>query len=119
METALDLAPEDSWTRLLLGLVYFELGRGSDGAEMLIAASRERTDDAEAQILASLAAAAAGWDDAAEEALARAEYAVEGTDAALLSEVGDRIAAGADSARAMLTDELAPSALHDRLTQPL
>jgi len=119
MENALDIAPEDSWTRLLLGLIYLELDRPEDGAQTLADAARERADDAEAQILAALACAAAGWGESAEEALARAEYSAEGTDAELLSETGDRIASGPDEARSLLMDQVAPSALHDRLTQPL
>jgi predicted Zn-dependent protease len=119
MENALDLAPEDSWTRVLVGLLYLELGRPEDAAQSLAAAARERADDAETQILAALACAAVDWMDAAEEALARAEYAVEGMDAELLAETGDRIAAGPDEARSLLMEQIAPSALHDRLIQPL
>jgi predicted Zn-dependent protease len=119
MENALDLAPEDSWTRVLLGLLQLELDRPEDAAHTLADAARERVDDAEAQILAALACAAVGWVDTAEEALARAEYAAEGGDAELLSEAGDRVASGADDARSLLMDQVAPSALHDRLTQPL
>jgi superkiller protein 3 len=119
MESALDLAPEDSWTRVLLGLVYLESGRAEEAAETLVAAARDRIDDAEAQILAALAAAAVGWSDPAEEALARAEYAAEGADAEVLGDAADRIAAGEDPSRTMLMDDIAPSALHDRLTQPL
>jgi len=119
LETALDLAPDDSWTRVLVGLCHCERGALEEAAETLLHAARERTDDAEAQALAALAAAAVGWDDAAEEALARAGYAAEGSDRMLLDEAGTAVAAGAGAARAMLCDDLAPSAFHDRLTQPL
>jgi protein O-GlcNAc transferase len=119
MEHALSLADDDSWTRLLLGLVYAELGRAEDAAETLLRAAAERPEDAEAQLLAALAAAGVGWEQAAEEALARGEYAEEGRDATLQEEVGERLAHGASAAAAFLRDTLAPSVLHERLTQPL
>jgi predicted Zn-dependent protease len=119
MEDSLALAPDDSWTRVLLGLVVVELGRIEQAAELLLQASVERPEDGEAQIVAALAAAAAGWADAAEEPLARAPYATEAVDAALIEEVESRISEGATSARAMLVETLGPSLLHERLLQPL
>ena len=119
METALDLAPDDSWTRVLLGLIYLQLGELEDAAEQLLQAADERTDDAEAQILGALAAAANGWDDAAEKTLARAEYASEGADNELIEEVREQLDDGPEAARAFLDDELAPDALRDRISQPL
>jgi hypothetical protein len=104
---------------VLLGLCHCERGDLEAAAETLLQAARERADDAEAQIVAALAAAAAGWDAAAEEALARAEYAAEGADRTLIEETGDALAEGAEPARRLLLDEIAPSALHDRLMQPL
>jgi len=118
MENTLDVAPDDSWTRVLLGLVLLEQGEEARAAESLIAAAGERTDDAEAQVLAALAAAAAGWSDAAEDAIARAAYATEGTDLALIAEAEERIATGPDAARALLREEVAPAVLHERLMQP-
>jgi tetratricopeptide (TPR) repeat protein len=119
MEHALALAEDDSWTRVLHGLVLFELRRTEESAEQLVRAATERPDDAEAQVLAALSAAAAGWDDAAQDALARAEFAEEGADPALLGEAEDRLAAGGASAATFLRDTVGPSILHDRLTQPL
>ena len=119
MERALALAEDDSWTRLLHGLVLFELRRTEEAAEELVRAAIERPQDAEAQVLGALSAAAAGWDDAAQDALARAEFAEEGADPELLSEAEDRIAIGADPAAAFLRDTAGPSILHDRLTHPL
>jgi tetratricopeptide (TPR) repeat protein len=119
MEAALEIAPTDSWTRLLLGLVRLEEGDTTAGAEALLQAASERAEDGEAQIVAALAAAAAGWADAAEDAIARAEYGVDGSDVELLNEASDAVAAGQAAARAMLIDLLAPSVLHDRLIQPL
>lgn len=119
MERALELAEDDSWTRLLLGLVLMEQDRGEEAAETLLRAATDRPEDAEAQLLAALAAAAAGWDDAAQDALARAEYAEEGLDAAQRDEVEERMSTGAESAKAYLRESLGPSVLHDRLMQPL
>jgi protein O-GlcNAc transferase len=119
MEQALTLAEDDSWTRLLLGLVYLDLDRGEEAAEALVLASQERPQDAEAQLLAALAAAAVNWEAAAQEALARSEYAEEGADSSAFAEVEERLAAGADAASAFLRDTFAPSILHERLTQPL
>lgn len=119
MERALALAEDDSWTRVLHGLVLFELRRTEDAAEELVRAAIERPQDAEAQVLGALSAAAAGWDDAAQDALARAEFAEEGADPELLSEAEDRIAIGADPAAALLRETVGPSILHDRLTHPL
>ena len=119
MERALGYAEDDSWTRVLLGLILSELGREEDAAEALLRAADDRPHDGEAQLLAALAAAAAGWDDAAQNALARAEYAEEPVDAAVATDVEERIDAGADVARTYLHETLGPSILHDRLTQPL
>ena len=119
MERALALAEDDSWTRVLHGLVLHELKRTEESAEELVRAATERPQDAEAQVLGALAAAAAGWDDAAQDALARAEFAEEGADPELLSEAEDRIAMGSDAAGAFLRETAGPSILHDRLTHPL
>lgn len=119
IEEALSLAPDDSWSRVLLGLIELELKNADTAAELLIEASKERPDDGEAQILAALAAAAAGWDDAAQDAFARAGYAAEPVERELLADVDERIALGAEPARALLVETVAPAALHDRLTQPL
>lgn len=119
MEHALELAPDDSWTRLLLGLLYAELDSLDEAAETLSQAAEERLDDVEAQVLAALAAAAVGWEQAAHEALARAEQAAVRGEGRLLLEVEERIVAGAEAAREMLFDELGPSILRERLRQPL
>jgi Flp pilus assembly protein TadD len=119
MTDALDLAPDDSWTRVLLGLIQTEQDAVEASAESLVQASRERTEDGEAQVLAALAAAAAGWEDVAEEALARAAYTPDAVDPQLVQEAEERIAAGAEAARAFFKETIAPSVLHDRLVQPL
>jgi Flp pilus assembly protein TadD len=119
MERTLELAPDDSWTRVLLGLVYLESDRLEEAAELLLQAARERLEDAETQVLAALAAQAVGWDDAAHDALARAAFAPESYDAQLIDDAEECLAAGSDAARGLLLDTIAPSVLHERLTQPL
>lgn len=119
LEEALALAPDDSWTRVLYGLTLVELERYDEAAEELVRAARERDDDAEAMALGALAAAIAHWDDAAEDLLARAEYAVEGADVKMLEEVESAVRSGPDGARRMLGGTLGPSALRERLAQPL
>lgn len=119
LEEALELAPDDSWSRVLLGLLHVELNSFEEAAEALIHAAEERDDDAEAQMLAALAAAAVGWEEPAHAALTRAGYVAAGADAELLEEVEDRLLGGADTARTMLHDTLAPSILRERLTAPL
>ncbi len=119
MERALEIAPDDSWTRVLLGLIYLQLGQLEECAEQLLQAADERAEDAEAQILAALAACAAGWEDAAYTTLARADFAIEGSDNELVEEAREQIEEGADAAREYLEEEAAPYALRDRMIQPL
>lgn len=119
LEQALVLADDDSWTRVLYGLVLVELERMEEAGEELVRAARERPDDAEALILGALAAAAAGWPDPMEELLAKAEYAVEGVDVQLLQEAEAAARAGEDAARRMLRQTAGPTALRERLAQPL
>lgn len=118
-EQALVLAPDDSWTRILYGLVLIELERFEEGAEELVRGAREREGDGEAILIAALAAAVVGWEDTMEELLATAEYAVEGADVKMLEEVESAIRTGPDAARRMLRRTLGPSALRERLQQPL
>jgi tetratricopeptide (TPR) repeat protein len=115
LEQALDLEPEDSWTRLLLGLIYAELGRIEEAAEDIVQAAKEQEEDVEAQALAALVAAAVGWEDAAHDALARADIAATADDAAMIAEVEKSIIAGPEAARASFLDSLGPSSLRDRL----
>lgn len=119
MERALELAADDSWTRVLLGLVQLEAGDEEDGAATLVQAAEERLDDFEAQALAALAAATVGWEDTAEQALARADFALEGADATLLADIEERIGTGAATARTLLFESVLPAVLHERLSQPL
>jgi tetratricopeptide (TPR) repeat protein len=119
LEEALALAPDDSWTRVLYGLVLVELDRMEDAAEELIRAAQEREHDAEALIVAALAAATVRWEDAAEDLLARAEYAVEGVEANTLEEAETAVRGGEESAHHLLRQAIGPTALRNRLSQPL
>jgi hypothetical protein len=104
---------------VLLGLVHLERNDLEQGAEQLVRAADERPEDAEAQVLAALAAAAAGWEDAAQQTIARVEYAAESYDEEMLEEARDRIDEDREAALEFLTETVAPVALRDRLTQPL
>jgi len=119
LERSLDLAPDDQWTRILLGLVYVETEQLESAAEELLRAAAEVTEDGEAQLLAALAAAAVGWEDAAQDALARADYLPEPIDAELLAEVTERVDEGEEASREFLRETFAPGVLHDRLIQPI
>ncbi|MFP4623843.1 MAG: tetratricopeptide repeat protein [Gemmatimonadota bacterium] len=119
LEQALVLAPDDSWTRVLYALVLVELDRHEEGAEELVRAARERAHDAEAILLGALAAAGQEWEDAAEDLLVQAEYAAEGADLQLIQEVEGAVRAGPEAARRMLRQSFGPSALRERLQQPL
>ena len=120
MEQAIEIAPDDTWNRALLGLLHAEADDMEHAAEHLLVAARERVDDPEVQVAAALAAVAAGWDDAGHEALARAGLGVEeAADRELIEEADDRIASGADTAREMLRETLGPLMLRERLMEPL
>ena len=118
-EEALALAPEDSWTRVLYGLVLLEAGEGEQGAEELVRAAQEREHDAEAIILGALASSAQGWDDAAEDLLARAEFVAQGADLKMIEEAEAAIHGEGSAAERMLRTALGPRALRERLQQPL
>ncbi len=118
-EEALALAPDDSWTRLLFGLTLREAGRHEQGAEELVRAAQERDYDAEAIILGALAAAAHGWEDAAEDLLARSEFVAEGADIKIIEEAEAAIRTGPEAAERLLRTTLGPSTLRERLQQPL
>ncbi|MGH7477063.1 MAG: tetratricopeptide repeat protein [Longimicrobiales bacterium] len=119
LDHALELEPDDAWNRILLGLLYVEQDQIEDAAEALWRAAEQAESDPEAQIAAALAAAAVGWEEAAQTALLRAGYAAEAADRLLIDEAEERVTMGAEAARSLLVDSLAPSMLHDRLIQPL
>jgi len=67
--------------------------------------------------VAALAACSAGADDLAWEMLERARIRSDDEDTALLLAVEERLDAGADAARSLLTDEVAPDLLRRRLQE--
>lgn len=117
LEEALSRTPGDAWLRGLFGLALVEAGRGEEGAEQLHQASQERDDDVEVQLIAALAMAAEGWEDPAWEALARAGQAADSSDREMISEVEDRVEAGAEAAEEFLRLDIGPSLLRERLLQ--
>jgi tetratricopeptide (TPR) repeat protein len=117
LEEALSRAPADSWLRALFGLALVDAGRGEEGAEQMHQAAGEREDDVEVQLIAALAMAAEGWEDPAWQALARAEASADSSDRELISEVEDRLEAGAEAAEEFLRHDLGPVLLRERLLQ--
>jgi len=117
LEEVLSLRTDDSWTRGLLGLAQAEAGHGEEAAEVLHQASLERPEDVELQLVAALAAAAQGWQDEAQRAVASAEAAAEALDSDLIEEVQEAIDLGDEAAESLLRDGLAPSILRERLAQ--
>ena len=120
LEEALALAPDDSWTRLLLGLVLLELDRGEEAAEELVRAAQEREHDAEAMLIGCpRSRRAAAGRTRPKTCWSESEYAAEGADIKLIQETESAVHAGAEAAARMLRGSLAPSSLRERLQQPL
>jgi tetratricopeptide (TPR) repeat protein len=116
---AVHLDPGDGWAHVVLGLLLFDDGRGEEAAGVLEEGARLRPEDVEAQLLAALAAAAAGAEGAALEMVERARQWAEGADRALVDEVESRIDEGPEDAAAWLSEQIGPAALRDRMmTRP-
>ncbi len=115
LDEAARLEPGDGWTRTLLGLVLLELDQPEEAAGELSRAARSLAQDSEVQLLAALSAGAVGWDDLAFEMLERARHVAVGRDLAAVEEAQDRIDEGAEPARSLLIDSVAPGALRQRL----
>lgn len=114
---AVRLEPEDGWVRVVFGLALLEAGREEEGAGELISGARLRDDDVDAQLAAALAAAATGLDDVAYEMVERARLHALDADLALVAAVEDRVESGHEAASRLLTEELAPPMLRDRLSE--
>ncbi|MEQ9400679.1 MAG: hypothetical protein RJQ04_16060 [Longimicrobiales bacterium] len=114
---AVALLPEDAWARVLFGLLLLEAGRDEEAAGELGEGARLAPEDVEAQLLAALATAAIGADDTAYEMVERARIRAAEGDLRLLQSVEDRLDAGADAARSLLVDEVAPDALRQRAAE--
>jgi superkiller protein 3 len=114
---SVDLDPGEGWGQVVLGLVEVDLGLLEEGSRDISGGARLRPFDFEAQLLAALAAAAAGWEDLAYEMLERGRMvAIEG-DQLLLDMAETRITDGGEGAGDLLTQDLLPLALRERLMQ--
>ncbi len=113
----LEEAGGDAWIDKIRALALLEAGEATEAAELLHSLSEADPDDVELQLLATLACAAEGWDDAAWGAFARAELAAVEEDRPLLLEVEERIEAGSGQAGEMLADELGPWFLREWLVE--
>ncbi len=114
---AVRMDPEDGWPRVVLGLMLLEAGRFDEAAGELSEGARLLPEDVEAQLAAALAASVAGSDDLAWEMLERARIRADEEDAVLLVAVEDRLDAGAEAARTLLMDDMAPDLLRRRLLE--
>ena len=115
LESAAAAGPEDPEVRLLWGLALVEQRRIAEGAEALHPLAEAVPEDGQVQLLLALAFAAEGWEDEAWLALSRAEAIDPPVDAASLREVEEALEAGTDAALDLLTEEVAPIALRDRI----
>ena len=111
----LELDPADGWARVILGLVEVEDGDLEEAMSDLVAGAEARPGDFEAQLLAALALAAAGWEDRAYEMLERAHHGDGEVDQTAVAQVSDRVDEGARASEDVLTQTMGPSALRERL----
>lgn len=115
--SAAELDREDGWSRILLGLVQFELGDTGDAAGTLEEGARLRPEDLDAQLLSAMTLQATGWEDRAFEMLERARLQAGAGDQALILETEERMEEGAQACLRLLKGTLVPSSLRERLVQ--
>jgi tetratricopeptide (TPR) repeat protein len=116
---SVDLDQAEGWNQVVLGLVEAELDRMEEAARDLSEGARLCPDDVEAQLLAALAAEAAGLEDLAYEMVERGRQGALPGDLPLLEMVDLRIEEGPESAGAFLLQEILPGSLRERLmTRP-
>ncbi len=119
LERSVELTVGDGWGLVLLGLIRVEELDLEEGAASLEQGARERPEDVEAQVLASLALAALEREDDAYEMLERGRIRAQGADRALIGEAESQLEEGPEQARRFLLKTLAPSVLRERLmTRP-
>jgi tetratricopeptide (TPR) repeat protein len=111
----IDLNPKDGWSQVVMGMMEVELDRIEEATRDLSEGARQRPEDAEAQLLASLAALASGWEDLAYEMLERARQVATGADLPLLEAVEARLDEEGPEARSFLRLEVLPTLLRERL----
>jgi tetratricopeptide (TPR) repeat protein len=112
---SVDLDPGEGWSQVVLGLVEAELDRMDEAARDLSEGARLRPQDVEAQLLAALAAQAAGWEDLAYEMIERGRQGALPGDLPLLEMVAARVDEGPESAKAFLFQDFLSGALRRRL----
>lgn len=114
---AVQLDPEDGWSRIVFGLVLLEVDQFEQAAGELLSGARARGEDIDAQLAASLAAAATGRDGTAYEMLERGRMRAADGDLVMVAAVEDRLDGGHEAARSMLIEDLAPNLLRTRLSE--
>lgn len=114
MGDATRMEPDDGWAHVVRGLVLLEADRFDEALGELSEGAELHPEDVEAQLAASLAAAAVGAEDLAWGMLERGRMRADDEDAELLLDVEERLDAGPEAARALLMEELAPDMLRRR-----
>ncbi len=114
-EEAVALDPEDPELRFLYGLTLIHQREITRAAEEMHPLGDLLESSGEVQAILALVFAAVGWEEQAWVAFSRAEEAVEQVDRGLLAEIEDALSGDMEAVRALLEDELAPTALRDRL----
>ena len=112
---SVDLDPAEGWGKVVLGLIEADLDRMEESARDLSEGARLRPHDVEAQLLAALAAGAAGWEDLAYEMMERGRQGALPGDLPLLESVESRLDEGSEGAKAFFLQELLTGALRERL----
>lgn len=115
LEEAVSLDPEDSELRLLYGLALLQERNLERAGEELHPLGEALAASGEVQSILSLLFALVGWEEEAWIAFSRAEEAADPIDRAMLAEVEEALSGGEEAVGSLLLDELAPTALRDRL----
>lgn len=115
LESAAAADPENPELRTMWGLALLGEKEIAQAAEELYPIAEVTAQDGQIQLIMALTFAAEGWDEHAWLALSRAEAIQPPIDGASIREVEEAIEAGEDAARDLLLEELAPSALRDRI----
>lgn len=115
LEAAVAADPDDADMRFLFGLVLLHEDEPARAAEELHPIGSLLSDDAEVQLILALTFALAEWEEEAWLALSRAEGASDPADPAVVRDVEEAIEQGEEAVRPLLLEELAASALRDRV----
>lgn len=112
---AVRLDPEDGFARITLGLVLIEADQWDEAVHELREGAHREPQDVEAQLMAALAARAVDHEALAYEMLECGRIRASEEDIGLVTAVEERLDAGPQAARSLLTDEMAPKQLRRRL----